>query len=277
MSRDHSNIFVVLGMHKSGTTLVAQMLHMSGINMIDENTTMENVYERKLSKPKDNEFQRKVHKQTNYFFERVSTNKLNQEILLNNGAEKTENGLIDSLFLPKDNILEVSPKIRKEMKSIIVEVKHRYQDWGFKDPRTCLTYLYWDQLLPDHKIIVVYRHFFEILHHYKVYDWHQFKLPRLRKVIRAWVYHNQRILDYLNTTHHQYLIINYKQLMTNENEFNRLGNFIGKQLVDNRNPDLYRSKVTRSRLTIFERLATLGLKNHPNSILKQLELLRRNN
>lgn len=277
MSRDQSNIFVILGMHKSGTTLVAQMLHMSGINMIDENTTSENVYERILAKPEDEDFRRKVHEQTNFFFERESTNQLNQKILLSNGAERTENGFVDSLFLPNENSLEVTSELQEEMKLIIAEANRRYQDWGFKDPRTCLTYPYWDQLLSDHKIIVVYRHFLEILHHYEVYGRRQFNLHRLRKVLRAWVHHNRCILDYLKTTHHQYLIINYELLMTDENEFDRLSNFVGKRLADNRNPDLYRSKVNRSKLTFIENLVSIGLKHHPNAILKEFDLLRRNN
>ena len=41
-------VFVVLGMHKSGTTLISRMMHESGINMIDP-VQEENPHMRRIS------------------------------------------------------------------------------------------------------------------------------------------------------------------------------------------------------------------------------------
>src|SRR5262245_61853891 len=123
-------IFVVLGMHKSGTTLVSQILHDSGINMGED-------FDAKVSYDEGNKY------------ERETALALNLDIL------KVGNYRI--IDLPNPDELQLTPQQRLCMREIIQNCNSRYTDWGFKDPRTTLVYPLWVSELPEHKLIAIYR------------------------------------------------------------------------------------------------------------------------
>ena len=103
-------IFVVLGMHKSGTTLVSQILHHSGVNMGD--------------------FQENISYDEGNKYERESTLEVDMEIL---GA-----GDYRVLDLRSSRRLRLDEGIYHKMREIIAGCGSRYEDWGFKDPRALL-------------------------------------------------------------------------------------------------------------------------------------------
>ena len=271
MQSESAKIYVVLGMHKSGTTLLAQMLHFSGINMIDDEIGSASVYDRKVVDQKTKESTAKHPKNVSHFFERKLANDLNQSILIDAGAKKTIRGNVSSLYIPNANSLKLSTRNQEGIKRVIEICNQNYPQWGFKDPRTCLTYPLWNQHLPDHKIIVIYRHFLEILHHKNVLGLQQWNLVRLRKVLHSWMYYNQQIVNALKTTTRPYIVINYRNFVTDVHELDRLSAFVGQNLVDNRKLKLYRSKIDRTQLTWLEKLIVLGLAGDPFAILEQLD------
>ncbi len=64
------------------------------------------------------------------------------------------------------------------------------------------------------------------------------------KAVRTWTDYNYRLVEILERRRElgqPYLLLHYKSLMQQEDEFQRLEAFIGRKLVDNRKPDLYRS------------------------------------
>lgn len=222
-------IYVVLGMHKSGTTLASQILHHSGINMGEE-----------------------IDPQVGYGqgnkYERESTWRLNEEILACNGKP--------SIDIPAPGRLTMSPDQRRKMRAIIQDLNRRYTDWGFKDPRTCLTYPLWAEELGEHRLVVISRPPGELFLRYRprrAYRRYQ-DLPVAIKVLNRWIEHNSLIAGYLEQTPMEYIVLDYRRLMAEQSEFDRLQAFVGHELVDRRRKDLYRHRPGRDPLAL--KLAT---------------------
>jgi hypothetical protein len=236
-------------MHKSGTTLVSQILHHSGINMGDE-------IDENQSYDQGNQYERR------------STQHLNMEIL---GAK--DSGV---LFLARPKTLIMTSAQRDRMGEIIRTCNARYVNWGFKDPRTCLTYPLWAGELPVHKLIAVYRAPEEI--------WPRFRYNGLKYWIanpwfawafmQRWYEHTINILDFCEKTSMDYLVLSYKELMTGSDEFERLQSFVAQPLLDRRRRDLYRGQ-SRSypALTIATWLMARKTGYTPDQLLVRLEQL----
>ena len=236
-------------MHKSGTTLVSQILHHSGIDMGD--------FDEGVSYDKGNKY------------ERQTALALDMSIL---GTET-----YDILDLERPAAPTMDDIQKRRMREIISECQDRHQDWGFKDPRSALIYHLWREELPQHRIIAVYRDPAQV--------WPRFKWTGKRKYhtnfrraytyLKRWREHNFNILGYLGETAMDFIVINYHDLMTTEKEFKRLQKFVDRPLQDRRQPDLYRSKAEKD---IFLRMADLFLKVREGQscreIMQELDHLR---
>ena len=211
-------IYVVLGMHKSGTTLVSQILHHSGINMDD-------TIDADVSYDKGNKYERQSVLHTNMAI--LGTDSYN------------------ILKLEPPPSLDVSEGMRAGIAGIVQDCQSRYADWGFKDPRTCLTYPIWAGELPEHRIIAVYRDASEVWPRYRARSWkHYFaNYRRAWYMVNRWCEHTAGLIATLEATPQDYIVLNYRELMTTDREFDRLQEFVGISLEDRRRKDLYRSKV----------------------------------
>ena len=203
-------------MHKSGTTLVSQMLHYSGINMGD--------FDGGTSYDKGNKY------------ERQSCLQLNMDIL------GTQDYRVLHLTSGPDVLLSLSQ--RERMQEIIRECESGDSDWGFKDPRCCLTYELWAEELPEHKIIVVYRNPEQIWPRFKWQGKQKYhtNFNRAYEFLKRWHEHNFEIINCLDRTDREVLVLNYHDLMTSYEGFDRLERFVGHKLEDRRRLDLYRSR-----------------------------------
>lgn len=244
-------IYVILGMHKSGTTLVSQILHHSGINMgeIDPN----------------------VHYDRGNKYERQSCLKLNLDIL---GTDTFH--IID---LAASDALQLTEEQRRRMREIIQSCNKLYADWGFKDPRTSLTYPLWASELPEHKIIAVYRLPAEIwprFRHQNLYS--QYRNPyRAWEFMQRWHEHNLKILNYLQQTKMDFLVMSYHELMASRTEFERLQEFVGVKLNDRREKGLYRHQAKKIMLLeIVDWLMDKQTGYTSKKIIEQFESLRHN-
>lgn len=209
-------IYIVLGMHKSGTTLISKTLHESGINMGD--------FDADVGYDEGNKYER---------METLITN-----ISLLNIQYKAL-----SIYVTRavENEKEVSQLLITYIKRLITELNRKHIDWGFKDPRTCLTYNIWQKYLPKHKIIVVIRSPLEIISHYQK----KFSLLTINKtwrVSKTWYIYNKQILAYLKNTSQDYIIINYQDFLKSDNVFEALSKYTEGNLKDLRDKRLYRSK-----------------------------------
>ena len=217
-------IYVVLGMHKSGTTLVSKTLHESGINMgeFDGATTYDegNKYER---------------------FETLMTN----IALLGTTFDRSSIHVINTIAL--DNNI---PKILlSNISSAITRLNSQYKDWGFKDPRLCLTYGVWSALLPVHKLIAVIRSPHELIEHYENKG-SRFRVRRAVvawKALKAWHVYNTQILEALRKTDRPYIVIEYGEFLRSDEIFKELSEFAGRPLTDVRDKSLFRHKGESNR------------------------------
>lgn len=211
-------IHVVLGMHKSGTTLVSRMLHESGIAMVE-------AVDRPAGYDEGNTW------------ERESTKDVNHAIL---GSRD-----VHSLQASRRPGLVAGPEERARMREIIRACSASHADWGFKDPRTCLTYDLWARELPAHRIVVIYRTAEEAWAHYWRGARGTRRLTVIRDCIPRWCEYNGAILAALRLTTAPAIVLHYTRLMRNDGELHRLERFLGQPLVDLRDPGMSRSRPAR--------------------------------
>ena len=125
-------VYVVLGMHKCGTTFTSQVLNSNGIRMIDYNAL-------------PGELEYKFGGQ----YEDFSTRLINEVLL---SARNLPSSKIKKIPFCETDRMKASAKNYIEDRGA--------ENWGFKDPRTTLTYRdFWAECLKDtpHTIIIAYR------------------------------------------------------------------------------------------------------------------------
>lgn len=236
-------VYVVLGMHKSGTTLVSQILHRSGIRM-GEGPDVGGDYDRGV------------------FFERSDVRELNQR-MIGFGDPAHEH--------PAPRELRFGDSERERMREIVKACEATGESWGFKDPRTCLTYPLWRQELPPHRVIVVHRSLGEVFSHF----WRNERTPGVTwKTVRTWCDYNERALRAVERDPSAALVIRYERLMTQDDEFVRLERFVGHPLTDVRATKRYRSRPEgRLRLSGVDALRGLLGLSRAEDITARLEAL----
>ena len=242
-------IYVILGMHKSGTTLLAQMLHHSGINMGEHDTNVSYDLGNK--------------------YERESSLKLNMDIL-----GHSSDRFIDQ---PAPKQLVLSQAHRQQMRDIIQQCNADYPNWGFKDPRSTLLYPLWADELPPHKIIAIYRTPSEMWPRFRYDGWrYAYTNPQNAwNCVNRWSEHNLRLVQDLQQSHMPFIMLNYRDLMSTPAEFDRLQNFVGQPLNDQRHGELYRGQPKTYKL--LETVAWFAAKTngyHYQEIIDKLEALR---
>lgn len=211
-------IHVVLGMHKSGTTLVADLLHHAGIAMVDGADP---------SRGYDDGNK----------WERESTKQVNHAILGSAGAFSLETF---------GRRVHFGAAERARMREVIAACAARHADWGFKDPRTCLTYDLWAGELPPHRIVAVFRRPEEAWFHYWGSSGGRRRMTVFRTCLSQWCGYNAAILSALDRTTQPFVVIDYARLMTDPVELARLERFVERPLIDRRDPRMRRSRAERS-------------------------------
>jgi hypothetical protein len=122
---------IIAGFHRSGTSATARLLHRAGLFLGYE------LLEALPSNP------------YGHFEDREIVN-LHTRIL----ADNDRTWAVDEPLLPV-----VGPQRWNLMQRIIDRRNSEHRLWGFKDPRACLFMMLWKHLLPDAKVLIVYRHF----------------------------------------------------------------------------------------------------------------------
>jgi len=265
-------VIVVLGSHGSGTTLIGQMLHLSGVNMgsFDVGMTYDdgNQYERHRVVAINRRLLEgslihtaRFHKQKSFLPE------VNQA-----GYAPNQ----DSLSIVRKLPAKLPLQEQKEMERLVQDLDEKYKDWGFKDPRTCLTYHLWHEVLPQHKVIIIYRDYKELLQRYHLVGWRMFNIPRYFRLLHVWTFYNLSIMKYLELFNVPAIVISHRHLMQDPAEFNRLESFVDRELMDLRDPTLYRSHAsTGYRFRWLESLLQPFLPEPSQKVYQILEQKRR--
>ena len=249
-------IYVVLGMHKSGTSLVAQTLHESGIRMGAFDDRLD--YER-------------GHKYEHREFQQINRELLAPFLvpdLAELRARRRRAGALDEAGFPRNgdsrawvregrlhaHLESALPAERARMRALVGRCEAAATggasspaDWGFKDPRTTLTYALWRSLLPEHRVIAVFRGLGEVVQHYGV---GASQPLRLLRVARAWSLYNRVLLEHLRAVPKaDALVLRYEDVMSAEGceELARLSAFVGREVCDARDHALYRNRGNANR------------------------------
>jgi hypothetical protein len=126
-----SNQLIVAGFHRSGTSLVCQLLHRAGLFL-------------------GYDLLKSAFSNLHGHFEDTEVLSVHQQILADNGRT----WLVSEPFLPI-----ITRSRWQDMERIIQRRNAEHELWGFKDPRACLFMMIWKYLLPNAKVLLVYRHF----------------------------------------------------------------------------------------------------------------------
>jgi hypothetical protein len=141
-----------------------------------------------------------------------------------------------------------------------------------------LVYPLWASELPEHKIIAIYRSPNELWLRYRLeHYYNRIRNPYIAwKFLNRWIEHNVNILEHLQNGNHDFVLLEYRRLMTNQNEFDRLQEFVGIPLDDCRRQDLYRNRsdTTPILLKPVSWLVNKQTGYHPHHVFEQLEALR---
>jgi Sulfotransferase family len=129
-------IVCVLGMHRSGTSLVARLLNVLGLDLGPEEHLME-----------PNESNPAGH------WESLPVSEINEDIFLRLGGSW-------AVPPPMPPGWERGPELadlRRRARELIAADFSDSELWGFKDPRTCLTAPFWQRLLPPMRYVICLR------------------------------------------------------------------------------------------------------------------------
>ncbi len=239
--------FIVLGMHKSGTTLLARALHESGIVMGQELPAGIDYAKAK--------------------YEAKWVQAINDEIL---GVDRKELSLrVTTKLLPPSAIGDLT---RERMVRGIEKADRQYGSWGFKDPRTVLTYQYWKEILPAHRLVVVYRDPIEVWKRYSGFN----KAWRFRLPFRTWCDYNRMILRHIDSVEPARVIcLDFDRLLTGPDEWDRFRNFVGVDLVDVRDTNQSVNRCSEEeRRSLAYRMLSLAAGGEVQSTSQALEVVR---
>ncbi len=200
-------------MHRSGTSLITNWLYHCGLQ-VGESLVKAN------------------HGNTEGHYEDVEFLKLHEEILSGNGL--SPGGLVH------DEKIDISEYQLEKLKAVISVKERHYEQWGWKEPRTCLFLDVYKELLPGAKYLVIVRDhmavvssllkrgFEEVDNRYASRSlvtklkWNLLKKERRRKrfymdhaeeYLKVWIDYNEHILNILHQLPSKdYLVVNYTLL-----------------------------------------------------------------
>jgi hypothetical protein len=250
---------VVLGMHKSGTTLVAQALHRSGIHM--------------------GEFREELDYDAGNTYEHHGFQAINRELLapylvppLRHVARRRGRSELDAAGHPRNQDSQAwirrrgmearmaTGEIPSTATDLIESLERSHPDWGFKDPRSCLTYPFWRRVLPPHRLVVVFRGLGQVLERYRA----GFRHPlRTMRVVQAWTIYNWSILRYVEESEGPVLMLRYERMMNEPDGLEQLEEFIERPVRDVRDPLRHRSRSSSTSLPAWLAPLLARLPMHP--------------
>ncbi|MEG4585013.1 glycosyltransferase [Microcoleus sp. MOSTC5] len=162
------SVFIVTGMHRSGTSLTASLFQEVGVDI-----------GKKLVGPADGNV--KGH------FENVDFVEFHKSVLRSHG--------IDELGCTFETTIPVPAKYVEIAKRAIDQNQQTHKHWGWKDPRTTLFWDFWLTLLPEANFICVYRSPWEVVDSLYRRGTDVSLLQNPEMAVKMWVHYNQKVLE----------------------------------------------------------------------------------
>lgn len=187
---------IIVGFHRSGTSLLAQLLYRSGLFLGDD----------LLGSMPSNPYGH---------FEDAEVVRLHEDILRAHG---------DTWQVDGPRAYHVSGKNWKRMQGHVQKRMAEHRVWGFKDPRVCFFLGAWKYIIPNAKFVVTYRDPAESVYSLERRQSTDLFLQKGKASIhqqfwrnadlgmRMWTAHNQAVLDFVNSHGRDCLILPFSHL-----------------------------------------------------------------
>ena len=186
----YPEVFIIAGMGRSGTSLVANFLQSLGINMGDR-------------VPEADE-----HNKYGYF-EDLDFICLHEQILERHGLDYFAN--------PRQPLSLIQEEITAARN--LIKAKSIQPKWGWKDPRTAFVLDFWRTELPHAHFIFLYRDPFEVfLSQLKSHEWTDDPVT----IFDAWVAYNDHVLKFYTRYPQQSILCNIHGLLQSIGAFEAL-------------------------------------------------------
>lgn len=195
-----SKVICVLGMHRSGTSLLTRLLNLLGVYLGPE----DHLLKPGTSNPKG-------------FWEHEHIARLNEEILSRLGGSWFE----PPVFPPRWETADALEDLRQRAAFIIERDFAGAALWGWKDPRTCLTLPFWQRLVPQMLYVSCLRTPLDVAH--SLYK--RNGMP-LEQGLRLWLLYTKAALEH--TSGRMHIAAGYEDILSDwPREVDRLARFLG--------------------------------------------------
>lgn len=178
---------ILVGMHRSGTSLVSSLLQSSGLH-IGENLLGEG------------EGNVKGH------FENIDFYEFHQAVLQSQGV--SEHG-----WTLQEEIAVEESFVQRAHQLIAANAVSPY--WGWKDPRTTLFLDFWLDLLPDAKFLLVYRSPWEVADSLYRRGTDDIFMRQPDLAIKVWIHYNLKLRNFYDRLAERCLLVNVRSIVEN--------------------------------------------------------------
>jgi hypothetical protein len=190
---NQSSIFIITGMHRSGTSLTASLMQSAGVH----------IGEKLMGASPSN---RKGH------FENLDFVSFHEYALRCQGISQ------EGWTIQKN--IQTPQQLLDKAKLIIAE-NERSDCWGWKDPRTTLFLDLWRNLLPQAYFIFTYRSPWEVIDSlYRRGDEIFYSNPQY--ALQIWMHYNKIILEFHNQFKEQSILLNTETIIADQNIISKL-------------------------------------------------------
>src|SRR5258708_37796785 len=159
-----SQVLIITGMHRSATSLIASLFGAGGVHLGEQ------LLEADYRNPRG-------------FFEDADFFDFHENALLARG----ETILLDHPF----GFLPTADEAARA--DALLRARATLPLWGWKDPRTCLFFDFWNERLPHAQWVLVYRHPFEVL--LSLLRRNEGDMPGVLRGLDAWCTYNASLLE----------------------------------------------------------------------------------
>ncbi|MCZ6771489.1 MAG: hypothetical protein O7G83_05830 [Proteobacteria bacterium] len=192
-----SNLLIVAGFHRSGTSLVANLLYTAGLFL------GERLLGANASTP------------TGHFEDREVIG-IHESILRDHGLTWQ----VSNPFVPT-----ITDRHWNVMEGLIEKRTLHHALWGFKDPRVCLFLMCWKYLVPGARVLVIYRHYNDcayslarrhardLLNQKGPVQQHIRFWSEPNHAFKMWMEHNRRLVHFADAYPDDVLVVSHQALV----------------------------------------------------------------
>jgi hypothetical protein len=223
---------IIAGFHRSGTSLLTQLLHSAGLFVGDE----------LLGAMPSNPYGH---------FEDMEVLELHRAILERHG---------DDWQWDRATSFYVGADHWEAMRTLVQKRNLKHRNWGFKDPRACLFMGHWKYLMPDAKVVVVYRDPGECVRsmesrHAAAYLRGERPIERHRRFftepdhgLRLWDTYNRALVTFVRAHEDDCLVMPFSRLTERYPVIEHVNHRLGGDLADVATDDVFDPMVTSQRV-----------------------------